>query len=168
MATATDGARPEGAEDAGVHAPAPASGQRAEEYIPAAFNRIYAAFLAGDTATLDSYLDDDITIWIPPEPPLSFGKTGLDAIRSRRPADSGVNTATSVAVHDMIVDSHQDVAWERHVLVVELAGETEVMRCTSVWRRDGSGWLQVHSHEDLLPGVTYPFAAPTSAGLASA
>jgi ketosteroid isomerase-like protein len=147
-----------------------AASQRAEDYIPAAFDRIYAAFLAGDTTTLDSYLDDNITIWIPPEPPLSFGKAGLEAIRSRRPADSGVHTATSVAVHDMIVDSHQDVAWERHVLVVELSGgETEVMRCTSVWRRDGSGWLQVHSHEDLLAGVSYPFAAPTpAAGSASA
>jgi ketosteroid isomerase-like protein len=171
MATAADGARPEPAEpaEAPAGAPALAASERAEDYIPAAFDRIYAAFLAGDTATLDSYLDDDITIWIPPEPPLSFGKTGLDAIRSRRPADSGVNTATSVAVHDMLVHSHQDVAWERHVLVVELAGgETEVMRCTSVWRRDDSGWLQVHSHEDLLPGATYPFAAPTSAGVASA
>ncbi len=139
---------------------------RAEDYIPAAFDRIYAAFLAGDTATLDSYLDDDITIWIPPEPMLSFGIAGLDAIRARRPADSGVNTATSVAVHDMLVHSHQDVAWARHVLVVELAGETEVMRVTSVWRRDGSRWLQVHSHEDLLAGASYPFA--TRAGSASA
>jgi hypothetical protein len=42
--------------------------------------------------------------------------------RARRLADSGVNTATSVAVHDMLVHSHQDVAWARHVLVVELAG----------------------------------------------
>jgi ketosteroid isomerase-like protein len=156
------------AADAGrVHA-----GPRAEDYIPAAFDRIYAAFLAGDTAGLDSHLDDDITIWIPPEAALSVGKAGLDAIRSRRPADSGVNTATSVAVHDLVVDSHQDVAWARHVLVVQLAGgQTEVMRCTSVWRRDGSRWLQVHSHEDLLPGVSYPFAAPAfaaPAGSASA
>jgi hypothetical protein len=50
------------------------------------------------------------------------------------------------------------VAWARHVLVVELAGgETEVMRVTSVWRRDGLRWVQVHSHEDLLPGASYPF-----------
>jgi hypothetical protein len=139
---------------------------RAEDYIPAAFERIYAAFLAGDTGALDSYLDTDITIWIPPEPALSFGLAGLDAIRARRPADSGVNTATSVAVHDMLVHSHQDVAWARHVLVVELAGETEVMRVTSVWRRDGARWVQVHSHEDLLAGVSYPFA--TAAGSASA
>jgi ketosteroid isomerase-like protein len=138
---------------------------RAEDFIPAAFDRIYAAFLAGDTAGLDSHLDDDITIWIPPEPPLSLGKAGLDAIRSRRPAGSGVNTATSVAVHDLLVDSHQDVAWARHVLVVELAGgATEVMRCTSVWRRDGSRWLQVHSHEDLLPGVSYPFTVLPETG----
>ena len=82
---------------------------RAEDYIPAAFDRIYAAFLAGDTATLDSYLDDDITIWIPPEPMLSFGIAGLDAIRARRPADSGVNTAISVAVHDMLV--HTSTTW---------------------------------------------------------
>jgi SnoaL-like domain len=130
---------------------------RAEDYIPAAFDRIYAAFLAGDTGTLDSYLDGDITIWIPPEPQLSLGLAGLDAIRTRRPTDSGVNTATSVAVHDMLVDSHQDVAWARHILVVELARETEVMRVTSVWRRDRSRWVQVHSHEDLLPGASYPF-----------
>ena len=132
---------------------------RAEDYIPAAFDRIYAAFLAGDTAALDSYLDHDITIWIPPEPALSLGIAGLDAIRARRPADSGVNTATSVAVHDMLVHSHQDVAWARHILLVELAGETEVMRVTSVWRRDGARWVQVHSHEDLLAGVSYPFTA---------
>lgn len=141
-------------------------GPRAEDYIPAAFDRIYAAFLAGDTGTLDSYLDPDITIWIPPEPQLSLGIGGLDAIRARRPADAGVNTATSVAVHDMLVHSHQDVAWARHVLVVELAGETEVMRVTSVWRRDESRWVQVHSHEDLLPGASYPFPALT--GSASA
>jgi SnoaL-like domain len=153
-----------------VIVPDPSAGSaRPEEFIPAAFDRIYAAFLAGDTATLDSYLDQGITIWIPPEPQLSLGITGLDAIRGRRPPDSGVNTATSVAVHDMVVDSHQDVAWARHVLVVELAGgETEVMRVTSVWRRDGARWVQVHSHEDLLPGVDYPFAAPTAAGSASA
>jgi ketosteroid isomerase-like protein len=135
-----------------------ATGPSAEDFIPAAFERIYAAFLAGDAATLDSYLDTDITIWIPPEPQLSLGIAGLDAIRARRPPDSGVNTATSVAVHDMVVDSHLDVAWARHVLVVELAdGETEVMRVTSVWRRDGLRWVQVHSHEDLLPGASYPF-----------
>jgi ketosteroid isomerase-like protein len=138
----------------------------AEEYIPAAFERIYAAFLAADTATLDSYLDEDITIWIPPEPQLSFGLAGLDAIRSRRPPDAGVNTATSVTVHDMVVDSHQDVAWARHIVVAELAGaQTEVLRVTSVWRRDGSRWVQVHSHEDLLPGVSYPFAALPKTGL---
>jgi ketosteroid isomerase-like protein len=137
---------------------------RAEDYIPAAFDRIYAAFLAGDTSTLDSYLDDDITIWIPPEPQLSLGLAGLDAIRARRLADSGMNTATAVTVHDMLVDSHQDVAWARHVLVVEMAGQTDVMRVTSVWHRDGSRWLQVHSHEDLLPGVSYPFTVLLETG----
>jgi SnoaL-like domain len=146
---------------------AEAAGQvRAEDYIPAAFERIYAAFLAGDTGTLDSYLDTGITIWIPPEPQLSFGLAGLDAIRARRPADSGVNTAASVVIHDMVVDSHQDVAWARHIVVAELAGGTEVMRVTSVWRRDGARWVQVHSHEDLLPGASYPFPART--GSASA
>lgn len=34
------------------------------------------------------------------------------------------------------------------------------MRCTAVWQRTTSGWTQVHSREDLLPGVSYPFAAP--------
>ncbi len=60
----------------------PGASPRAEDYIPAAFDQIYAAFLASDTAALDAHLDDDITIWIPPEPPLSLGKAGLDAIRS--------------------------------------------------------------------------------------
>jgi hypothetical protein len=42
------------------------------------------------------------------------------------------------------------------------------MRCTSVWRRAVSRWLQVHSHEDLLPGVGYPFATAAGSGSASA
>ncbi len=46
--------------------------------------------------------------------------------------------------------------------------QAEVTRCTSVWRRDGSRWLQVHSHQDLPPGVGYPFPAPTATGSASA
>ncbi len=47
-----------------------------------------------------------------------------------------MNTATSVAVHDMLADSHEGVAWARHILIVELTdGETEVMRFASVWRR---------------------------------
>ena len=121
---------------------------------------------------LDAYLDDDITIWIPPEPALSLGKAGLDAIRSQAAARLRREHRHLGRRRDLVVDSHQDVAWARHVLVVELAGgETEVMRCTSVWRRDGSRWLQVHSHEDLLPGVSYPFAAPAfaaPAGSASA
>ena len=146
--------------------PESSSHPRAEEYIPAAFERIYAAFLAADTATLDSYLDEGITIWIPPEPQLSFGLAGLNAIRARRQPDAGVNTATSVTVHEMVVDSHQDVAWARHIVVAELAGaQTEVLRVTSVWRRDGSRWVQVHSHEDLLPGVSYPFAVLPETGL---
>ena len=86
---------------------------------------------------------------------------GLDAMRARRPADSGVNTATAITVHEMRIDSHQDVAWARHVLVVEFtSGPPEVMRCTAVWRRIDGRWLQVRGHEDLLPGAVYPFAAP--------
>ena len=147
----------------------PAAGPSAEAAIPAYFEQIYAAFLAGDTGALDSYLDDDITIWVPSQPQLSLGIAGLDAIRARRPPDAGVNAATSVAVHDMVVSSHQDIAWARHVIVVGYAdAEPEVMRCTSVWQRTTSGWLQVHSHEDLLPGVSYPFEAPAGSGAASA
>jgi ketosteroid isomerase-like protein len=148
---------------------APDAGLSAEAAIPAYFEQIYAAFLAGDTAALDSYLAADITIWVPSQPQLSMGLSGLAAIRAGRPADAGVNTATSVAVHDMVVSSHQDVAWARHVIVVEFANaEPEVMRCTSVWQRTTSGWLQVHSHEDLLPGVRYPFAATAGSGALSA
>jgi ketosteroid isomerase-like protein len=148
---------------------APAAGRTAEEAIPAYFELIYAAFLAGDTGTLDSYLAEDITIWVPSEPQLSMGLGGLDAIRARRPPDAGVNAATSVAVHDMVVSSHQDVAWARHVIVVEYANaEPEVMRCTSVWQRTTSGWRQVHSHEDLLPGVSYPVEATAGSGVLSA
>jgi hypothetical protein len=45
------------------------------------------------------------------------------------------------------------------------------MRVTSVWRRDGARWVRVHSHEDLLAAVSYPFAVPPEtapAGTASA
>jgi hypothetical protein len=135
-----------------------------EAAIPVLVDEIYAAFLAADPGQLDSYLDPDITIWVPSEFPLALGLAGLDEMRARRPADSGVNTATSIAVHEMRVDSHEDVAWSTHVLVVQLAaGETQVMRCTQVWRRIAGRWVQVHSHEDLLPpGTAYPFADPAA------
>lgn len=141
----------------------------AQEAIPQIMDEIYAAFLAGDTATLDSHLDKDITIWVPDPAPLVLGVTGLDALRARRPADSGVNTATSVSVHEMRVDSHQDVAWARHVLVVEYPdGPPDVMRCSAVWRLADGRWVQVHSHEDLLPGATYPFAGAATDTAAAA
>jgi ketosteroid isomerase-like protein len=133
----------------------------AEDAIPGIFDRIYAAFLAGDTETLDSYLHDDITVWVPSEQPLCFGKAGLNGIRSRRPADSGENATTGLTVHDMVIDSHQDVAWVRHVIVAEMPdADPEVFRCTSVWRWIAGSWLQVHSHEELLPGARYPFPDP--------
>jgi len=129
----------------------------AEDAIPEIFEKIYAAFLAGDTETLDSYLHDDITIWGMSEPALSFGKSGLNAIRARRPADAGENAATRLTVHDMVIDSHEDVAWVRHIIVAEMRNaDPAVVRCTSVWRWMAGSWLQVHSHEELLPGARYP------------
>jgi ketosteroid isomerase-like protein len=133
----------------------------AEDAIPQIFEKIYAAFLAGDTETLDSYLHDDITIWGMSEPALSFGKSGLNAIRARRPSDSGENAAARLTVHDMVIDSHEDVAWVRHLIVAEMRNaDPEVVRCTSVWRWMAGSWLQVHSHEELLPGVRYPVLDP--------
>ncbi len=130
----------------------------AAEAIPEIMTEIYAAFLRGDTTVLDSHLSDDVTIWVPSEYPISLGKAGLDAMRSRRPADAGVNTATAITVHEMRVDSWQEVAWVRHVLVVEYADEEpEIMRVSGVWRLIDGQWLQVHSHEDGLPGASYPF-----------
>jgi ketosteroid isomerase-like protein len=135
----------------------------AQQAIPAIMDEIYAAFLSGDTKTLDSHLDPDITIWVPSEAPLVLGVSGLNALRARRPSDSGVNTTTSISVHDLQVDSHQDIAWARWILVVEFSsGPVEVMRCSAVWRLVDGQWLQVHSHEDLLPGAAYPFTAPAA------
>jgi ketosteroid isomerase-like protein len=133
----------------------------AEDAIPGIFERIYAAFLASDTDVLDSFLHDDITIWGMSEPPLAVGKAALNEIRARRPADSGENATTGLTVHDMVIDSHADVAWARHIIVAEMRdADPLVVRCTSVWRWIAGSWLQVHSHEELLPGARYPFPDP--------
>jgi ketosteroid isomerase-like protein len=125
---------------------------RDADEIWAAVNAIYAGFLAGDRAAVDSHIAGDATIWDSAHEPLVRGRRELDALRNARPADGA--RPSSLDARDPVIDVLGDVAIVRHVLVVGFppeSGEREQrIRNTSVWRRFDGRWVCVHNHEDVV------------------
>jgi ketosteroid isomerase-like protein len=111
---------------------------------------MYDGFLRGDRAQIDRHIADDATLWDSEEPDLAIGKSGLDEVRARRPAD-GPKVADLQATL-LQVDVWGDTAVSRHNLYVTFADGTPAQRVrnTGVWRRRDGQWLVVHNHEDVL------------------
>lgn len=140
-----------------------------EAYVPAgpgedralvwaALQDIYAGFIAGDRARIDSHIHPEGTMWDSSAPELLFGKADLDRIRAERPTGADAPAVTSIVASDEIIDVWGDTALARYNLRVEFGpaadGTTpapELIRNTAVARRFEQGWLVVHNHEDVLP-----------------
>ena len=127
----------------------------ARQYIWAATRDIYAGFLAGDRARIDSHLHPDATMWDTDEPELIRGAAELTALRERRPAGDDPAAGTAVVALDAVdpvIDVWGDVALARHWVTVRFAGDAtppQDVRVTTVWRRVAGRWLAVHNHEDV-------------------
>ncbi len=114
---------------------------------------IYAGFLAGDRAGVDSHLHPDVTLWDSAEPELIHGLSELGAVRDRRPAGERPGVLALDAA-DPVIDVWGDVALARHWLTVRYADPAvppESVRVTAVWRLTAGRWLAVHNHEDVRP-----------------
>jgi ketosteroid isomerase-like protein len=120
---------------------------------------LYDAFLAGDRPRLEAHLEEGCTLWDSTVPVLRT-KADLQSGRGGGHSDpdypSPVDLQATAPVVGLLGDG---AAWETHVLTARFTDPDleEVLRCTSVLRRDGSGtWRVVHHHEELLSGPGRP------------
>ena len=129
---------------------------------------LYAAYLEGDRDRLESHLAAGCTMW----------DSTIPVLRTKEDLQAGRVNAESAEVHPeaAVADSADpdypapmgldatdpvvgllghDAAWETHLLAARFDDGTldELLRCTSVLRRDEGGtWRVVHHHEELLTG----------------
>lgn len=153
-----------------------------EGRVWAVLTDLYEAYLAGDRDRLEAHLAPGATIWDSTIPVLrtkediQAGRVGAapseDASHGDpdpepdpdpesdpgRTADypAPVGLEATMPVVGLLGD---DAAWETHLLAARFDDPSldEVLRCTSVLRRDGGGtWRVVHHHEELLTGPGRP------------
>jgi ketosteroid isomerase-like protein len=118
-----------------------------------AMTSVYEYFLAGDSATVDTLMHPDVTIWDSAQPDLARGLAQLQALRTRRPTDESAPKVVGIEATDPVIDVWGDIALVRHLLRVRFSlGADEIVRNSSVWRRVEGRWLAVHNHEDVLAG----------------
>lgn len=136
---------------------------------------LYAAYLEGDRDRLEAHLAAGCTMWDSTIPTLRT-KEQLQAGRANAepaevdpaaPVGDGPDRPTTDYPAPVGLDASQpvvgllgvDAAWETHLLAARFddASLDEVLRCTSVLRRDGGGtWRVVHHHEELFTGPGRP------------
>ncbi|MEO6998947.1 MAG: nuclear transport factor 2 family protein [Terracoccus sp.] len=138
----------------------------------AVLNDLYAAYLEGDRDRLESHLAAGCTMW-DSTIPLLRTKEDLQAGRvNAEPAE--VDPAAAVAgsrdpdypapvgldpTEPVVGLLGDDAAWETHLLAARFDDGSldELLRCTSVLRRDEGGtWRVAHHHEELLSGPGRP------------
>lgn len=128
---------------------------------------LYDAFLAGDRERLEAHLDEGCTMWDSTIPALRT-KADLQAGRGGGDNDPGYPSPVGLEAAEPVVGLlADDAAWETHVLTARFPDSSldEVLRCTSVLRRDGGGtWRVVHHHEELLTGPGRPAPSRRLAG----
>ena len=114
---------------------------------------MYAAYMSGDRARIDSFLHPDATVFDSATPALLCGKGDLDRVRDARPDTGGEGPAEAgLTSYDHVVDVFGDLAVDRYWLRVDHHdAPPQLVRNTAVLHRraDGSGWLFVHLHEDV-------------------
>lgn len=128
---------------------------------------LYEAFLAGDRERLEAHLDEGCTMW-DSTIPLLRSKADLRAGRGGGDNDPAYPSPVGLEATEPVVGLlADDAAWETHVLTARFTDPSldEVLRCTSVLRRDGGGtWRVVHHHEELLTGPGRPAPSRRLAG----
>ncbi len=137
---------------------------------------VYTAYLEGDRDRLESHLAAGCTMWDSTIPVLRT-KEDLQASRvNAEPtevdpvaavADSADSDSDSDYPAPVDLDATEpvvgllgnDAAWETHLLAARFDDGSldELLRCTSVLRRDEGGtWRVAHHHEELLSGPGRP------------
>ncbi len=116
---------------------------------------LYQGFLTGDRARTDSHIHPDGTMWDSEYEPLIRGLDGLQVVRDLRPTGPDAVKVADLDAHDPVITVWGDTAVSRHLLTVLFEGGVQAperIRNTGVWRRIDGAWLNVHNHEDVLPG----------------
>lgn len=131
----------------------PLSGEAARVW--AVLTDLYAAYLEGDRDRLEAHLAAGCTMW---DSTIAVLRTKEDLQRGR---SEGVSSdaypePTALEASEPVVGLlSDDAAWETHVVAARFddASLDELLRCTSVLRRDDTGtWVVAHHHEELLTG----------------
>ncbi|MFI6291022.1 DUF4440 domain-containing protein [Nonomuraea sp. NPDC050790] len=119
----------------------------ARDAVWAVITGMYDAYTRGDRAGIDRRLHPEATIFDSAHAPLITTRDQLDKVRDARP-DEGPVTLTA---YDEVVDVWDQSALARYTLRVAFeGGGQEIVRTTSVLRREGGEWLIVHVHENTL------------------
>jgi len=116
---------------------------------------MYQGFLTSDRARTDRHIHPDGTMWDSAYEPLIRGLDGLQAVRDQRPTGPDAVKVEALEAHDEVITVLGDVAITRHLLTVRFEGGAQAperIRNTGVWRLTDGTWLNVHNHEDVLPG----------------
>jgi len=118
---------------------------------------MYQAYMAGDRARVDAFLDREATVFDSDIPELVCGKAELDGVRDRRPTTPSGPLETGLEAHGEVIDVFGDLALVRYWLRVGYrALPSRMIRNTAVLRRGQGGWRIVHLHEDVRAQTSRP------------
>ncbi|MFI6907121.1 nuclear transport factor 2 family protein [Nonomuraea sp. NPDC050394] len=119
----------------------------ARDAVWAVITGMYEAYTRGDRDGIDRRLHPEATIFDSDHPGLITTREQLNKVRDARP-DEGPVTLTA---YDEVVDVWGESALARYVLRVAFeTGAPQIVRTTSVLRREGGEWRIVHVHENTL------------------
>lgn len=138
----------------------PLSGEAARVW--AVLTDLYAAYLEGDRDRLEAHLAAGCSMW---DSTIAVLRTKEDLQRGRSekipsdPTDAYPEPTSLEASEPVVGLLSDDAAWETHLVAARFddASLDELLRCTSVLRRDDTAtWVVVHHHEELLTGPGRP------------
>lgn len=130
---------------------------------------MYGGYVAGDRSAIDQLLDPQLTMFDSASPNLVTGLADLDALRATRSGEEIDQIALTVLDPRIREIEHTIVAtWWLRVDGSRPDGSAEVpelCRNSAVLRRQGTGLVIVHLHEDVWqrfggPACEHPPALP--------